>query len=365
MNIQDQYFLLYSNCIPVKGISRAVICDLHRNMYHLIPNTLYDILEQFKLKKIEEIVDYFGTENEYIIYSYFHFLHEHDLIYYSELALHENFPSLSLDWDFPATVSNSIIEVADINSLAAKVNQLSSLGCNYLELRFMNVTTLEELQKEIAYIVETKIHLIDIYLPFNESLPTTDKLLSFLENYPIINMITVYNSPEEHFNISNESCVGYLFFTPLNLSSNTHCGKIRETYFAINIPHFTESLAHNSCLNRKISIDTEGNIKNCPSMKESYGNINNTSLEEALQKPGFKKYWNITKDQITKCKDCEFRYVCTDCRAYLDEPDNLYSAPLKCGYDPYTCEWEEWSTNPLKQKAIDHYQIKETIPNFH
>jgi hypothetical protein len=37
----------------------------------------------------------------------------------------------------------------------------------------------------------------------------------------------------------------------------------------------------------------------------------------------------------------------------------VYSKPLECGYNPYTCEWEEWSTNPLKQKAIEHYGFSE------
>ena len=96
-------------------------------------------------------------------------------------------------------------------------------------------------------------------------------------------------------------------------------------------------------------------------MKENYGNIKDTTLREALGKPGFKKYWEIGKDRIIKCKDCEFRHVCTDCRAYLDDPGNIYSAPLKCGYDPSTCEWEEWSTHPLKQKAIEYYNMQQLI----
>ncbi len=142
-------------------------------------------------------------------------------------------------------------------------------------------------------------------------------------------------------------------------SSNVlQCGNILSDYFASNIKHYTEAQKNNTCLNRKIAIDIEGNIKNCPSMKESFGNIRDTTLQEALEKPGFKKYWNITKDQIQTCKDCEFRYICTDCRAYLEAPEDIYSKPLKCGYNPYTCEWEEWSTNPLKQKAIAHYRME-------
>lgn len=92
-------------------------------------------------------------------------------------------------------------------------------------------------------------------------------------------------------------------------------------------------------------------------MTESFGNIRDTTLKQAIEKPGFKKYWNITKDQISVCKDCEFRHICTDCRAYLEDPEDSFSKPLKCGYNPYTCEWEEWSLNPLKQKAIAYYGL--------
>jgi hypothetical protein len=39
----------------------------------------------------------------------------------------------------------------------------------------------------------------------------------------------------------------------------------------------------------------------------------------------------------------------------------MYSKPLKCGYNPYTCEWEEWSTHPMKQKAIEYYGMQELV----
>ena len=94
-------------------------------------------------------------------------------------------------------------------------------------------------------------------------------------------------------------------------------------------------------------------------MVESFGNIKNTTLVEAIEKINFKKFWNISKNQIEVCKDCEFRHICTDCRAFTENPEDHYSKPLKCGYSPYTNKWEEWSTNPLKQKAIKHYGMKE------
>lgn len=100
-------------------------------------------------------------------------------------------------------------------------------------------------------------------------------------------------------------------------------------------------------------------------MVQSFGNIKDTTLKEALSHPDFKKYWNITKDQIEVCKDCEFRHICTDCRAYTErthfDKDIDLSKPLKCGYNPYTNEWAEWSTNPLKQQAIEYYGMQELV----
>ncbi len=57
----------------------------------------------------------------------------------------------------------------------------------------------------------------------------------------------------------------------------------------------------------------------------------------------------------------EFRYICTDYRAYVEDPEDILSKPLKCGYNPYTGEWSEWSTNPLKQKAIDIYGMRDMV----
>ena len=156
-----------------------------------------------------------------------------------------------------------------------------------------------------------------------------------------------------------------MIFTKTNINSSSHCGKISKDYFVLNQLMYAESQQNNTCLNRKISIDKDGYIRNCPSMPQNFGNIKDTTLSDALNHPDFKKYWNVTKDMIEVCKDCEFRHICTDCRAYTErthfEEDIDLSKPLKCGYNPYTNEWAEWSTNPLKQKAIEYYGMQELV----
>ena len=75
-------------------------------------------------------------------------------------------------------------------------------------------------------------------------------------------------------------------------------------------------------------------------MKTTFGKVKNISqLSSIIRSQEFHKNWKITKDQISICKDCEFRHVCSDCRAYLQEPQNSLSKPLKCNYDPYTASW--------------------------
>jgi len=90
-------------------------------------------------------------------------------------------------------------------------------------------------------------------------------------------------------------------------------------------------------------------------------NISNFSLDKLYDDINNEELRNITKDQINICKDCEYRYFCTDCRAYKEDPDDNFSKPLKCGYDPYQGQWEKWSKNPLKQKTIKFYGLEETF----
>ncbi len=55
--------------------------------------------------------------------------------------------------------------------------------------------------------------------------------------------------------------------------------------------------------------------------------------------------------------------IYTDCRAYIENSEDQFSKPLKCGYDPYTNIWEDWSANPLKQNAIKYYSFEEFLRN--
>jgi len=112
-------------------------------------------------------------------------------------------------------------------------------------------------------------------------------------------------------------------------------------FFSINFETFSESQHHNACLNCKISVSKNGDIKNCPSMDNSYGNLSqDINLRNIIENKTFKRFWDISKDKVLVCKDCEYRYCCTDCRVFIDDLNNELSRPSKCNYNPYQGLWK-------------------------
>ncbi len=159
---------------------------------------------------------------------------------------------------------------------------------------------------------------------------------NFIYAFKRLSSIIVHSAP---LNKTIETKGGSIFFTTEVISDEGCCCVVSPSYFTVNTRMYVEAKNFNSCLNRKISIDVNGNIKNCPSLKLSYGNIESIGLTEVVRNNEFTKLWGITKDQVDICKFCEFRYICIDCRAYLQEPANLLSKPQKCKYDPFEAVW--------------------------
>ena len=70
----DKIFTLFACCIPVKGATRSIICDIQRQHFDFIPNALYQLLTDHKQQSYGAIVAHYGDENEAVIAEYFQFL---------------------------------------------------------------------------------------------------------------------------------------------------------------------------------------------------------------------------------------------------------------------------------------------------
>jgi len=336
--MDKRYFRLYANCLPVRGYTRSSICDVQRGRLQFIPNDLYEILEKHADRSIPEIIQVFGEENRETIEEYFDFLYTEDYIFYCELDDLKLFPPLDLSWDHPSMITNAIVDIGleSRHHFDSIISQLEGLGCKDIQLRFFRETSIPELSGIMDLLLTSSIKSVELLIPYSERFVDAE-IIRFAEANLRIHFLVLHSSP---FNrqIETKSKTVIRFVEDV-ISDETHCGHISEGYFTVNLATFTESQKYNSCLNRKIAIDRNGEIKNCPSMRTSYGNIKDNNIKGVLlDHPALKEMWLINKDQVEICKDCEFRYVCTDCRAYTVKNDSL-SKPAKCKYDPYTAEW--------------------------
>ncbi len=216
--------------------------------------------------------------------------------------------------------------------------------------------------------IDSSIEGVEVLLKF-DSIYDDKNYSAFFQKSLLLSSLIIHSSPVDRvldvvFGYEGDNLEAIetikknVFFTTEKIENSNSCGKVSKNYFCSNnINDAMHNSCYNGCLNKKISIDINGEIKNCPSISKSFGNVSKTSLNSAYKAKDFKDLWSINKDEINDCKVCEFRLVCTDCRAFIEDPTNIFSKPLKCGYDPYTGIWSDWKTNPKKQIAINHYNI--------
>lgn len=313
-----------------------MICDVQRNRLRLIPNDLYEILTKYRGHTVSAIKSkYEGLDIE-VIDEYFHVLHEEDLGFWTSEP--ENFPCLDLTWDVPERVSNALIDVdsGSRHDYWSILSQLDELGCKAVEFRFFDYVDISELSDVLVLTQRGRLRSISLLVRWAQelSIPRLKKLCC--EN-PRVGSVVVHGSPVQRQEALEGG--GVLCQTKKSIESANCCGQINPGYFVVNIETFSESTSRNTCLNRKVSIDCNGEIKNCPSMTTTFGNVAEVSLSKAIASRGFEDLWKVSKDQISICSDCEFRHVCTDCRAFIEDSANIYSKPSKCTYDPYTARW--------------------------
>lgn len=329
--MRNVIYKLFACCIPVKGHTRSIICDLQRIEYDFIPNALYEILTKHENQSIDQIKNQYDSEHWETIDEYFQFLINKEYVFECAETDVEKFPPIQLNWQSPSRITNVIIDLdthtdIDFNNL---VDQLNFLGCDALQIRCFKKVNLAFLNKVLIHFSISRLRHIDIYVKYDEATDYSQLLL----DHPRISFITIHSSP---YTKTDKSCIYYIID---EIATSAHCGIINPDFFYPHIKMFTEAFNFNSCLNAKISIDEDGNIKNCPAMQTNYGNIKNTSLSSVVSDSSFRELWNITKDKIMICQDCEFRYICTDCRAFIEDQNDILSKPAKCKYDPYTATW--------------------------
>lgn len=337
---KDKYLYLFSDCFLTKGHTRTMICDITRKQIYFVNNPYYDVLLDLRQKSIGEIMDTLETESDIREFNKFiNYLLKKELgIIVDDIR---RFPPIDQEWDSPHAITNAIIDLRNKKFDFEKIfRELEELNCPHIQIRCYTELSPGSLSEILACARGLHFRSIQVLVKYDPSVPM-EEYQNILKNNQLA-FITFHSVGEDQFEQLNLQYENSEFsFLHQAITSCANCGVINTASFYLNdIQDYVEHIKFNSCLNRKISVDEDGYIRNCPSMKDSYGHIEDTSLTSVAQLSGFSKFWNINKDSISICRDCEFRYICTDCRAYLVDEKDLCSKPLKCGYDPYTGEWE-------------------------
>jgi len=116
----------------------------------------------------------------------------------------------------------------------------------------------------------------------------------------------------------------------------------RPTFLPVYEKEFVKRISGNDCWQGKLCVLPSGNVVPCVLAREDVcGNVLKTSLGEIVNGNELKKFWSLSKDKISVCQDCEYRYACPDCRpkAKAGGGENLYAKPYQCFYDPYSGIW--------------------------
>lgn len=351
----NTHFQLFSNCILVKGALRSSICDIQRNDFFLFPSGLYDVLE--KLNKGISIQKLFEEQTKDIqknISEALSYLEDKEFGFYCTEEDFKLFPKLNTRYETPYKLNNIVLELNSFDQNRIErtkeiIEYSSCLSLNivcYFSLSLSNIQFINKLFKG------STLSSISIITKYNENYHNEDFLNYLKSSLTRLNQIFFSCAPEDN-KINYEKYLVEINFITKEIKNFNFCGQVGIDHFSINKEKVLESLNFNSCLYKKLAIDVDGNIKNCPALSNSYGhikNINEFLLEKnVFQNSEYKELGFITKDEIEICKDCEFRHICTDCRAFTRN-NKKYSKPLKCGYDPFKGIWEESSTSTLKKK---------------
>jgi SPASM domain peptide maturase of grasp-with-spasm system len=331
------YFSLLPTTIITIGYKLSCLFDMEKSFFCQIPNSMAQLINNEKSFITNDFLMRYEFNDREIIQEYIDFLLKNNFAIKTEHKTNFKYFSEYSDFCTPYHLNSLLI---DSNSEENLLYNLSLISKNKI------------------YIASIQIRMF-----FNPTIFFIKNLMEqlFIYNYKNIELILNYNSNfdykeyEDLFNdyssllakliimgcnINKLSKNGRIIYNIEQIVSNRQCGKISKRLFMTNISSYIHSCKGNSCLLKKISVDIDGTIKNCPSMKHHYGHISETNLLDVVSKPEFRKWWYYKKDDIDVCQDCEFRHICTDCRAFIKDPNNILSQPAKCGYNPYIAKWQ-------------------------
>jgi radical SAM protein with 4Fe4S-binding SPASM domain len=146
---------------------------------------------------------------------------------------------------------------------------------------------------------------------------------------------------------------------PARLPDNVILDIVSETFFPphpeslldskrkiamTNLEQFMHNNKLHPCLANSITITWSGEVLPCSMMRNySLGNIRDRKIWTFLKgtEGSIQEFWKINLNTLNKCSKCEFRYVCTDCRALETAISGNLCNKVLCNYEPSKGSWHQ------------------------
>lgn len=308
---------LAGNCLLVKGYSKNLLIDIQNNCWYHVEFDETAVSDAKKFKTLQPEV------RKHLL--------EHQIVTEIPKYMIDRFPKINTSFDIPSHIESVIIDrnTASKYSIVDVLHWVQCLHTKYIQLRyFQNPLSDLELNSILSYSDSSIIESLEFIIPYDSTL--VNYFGDAITKFPKIHRVIFHSCPEPletgHPQIT---CIEQV------ITSSNQCGVIQPILFSNHRKHVLKSINYNSCLYKKIGVDVNGNIRNCPSAHQIIGHVD--QLDQLSTKQLETPLWYIKKDDVAVCKDCEFRYICTDCR--IRTVDGEYSRPETCPYNPYTNTW--------------------------
>jgi SPASM domain peptide maturase of grasp-with-spasm system len=329
MSNDNLYFKLFSSCIPVKGYKESIIYDLQYRNFYPISNILYDVLVANENRSVGELKLHFDNDFDQGIDSYFNLFVEENI---GQLVEKEtSFPKLDLSYKHYSLIEYAIIEYRFFNpdyNISKAIDQVLETGCEYIQFRFFGKVNIDVIIKVFEQINVSKVKGVEVYIDGSE-VQFPEDIDSMFQDFKHIINIVLYNCIGDEWPFKSTKIVS----TKVNIDPFMSDFVCPDSY-DVNMHLFTLAQQYHSALYAKVSICIDGSIKNYVSHKPTYGFIQAGNLLEIVKSDSFQQVWNISRNNIEKCKDCKFRFACTY-NSNLIKKEDKYHLVDDCSYDPY------------------------------
>jgi SPASM domain peptide maturase of grasp-with-spasm system len=352
----DDVFRLYASCKLVRGGAFSAIYDLERRLLFRFDSAYYGLFALAAGDGIRagDVATMERTARQRCLEA-IEFLSEREVGRYMDRVSARYLMPLPEACDPPQGLQSALVDVdAQEPDWATLAAELDALRCKSLQVRcFSSLIAPAQAAAILDRFLGSAVVRIELLVKWSPEWETVDWGDVF-KPYANLLAVRVHSAPAARTvpPQSQPFLRGRLisYFTE-EIAGADQCGAITEGSLSIpSVGAYAELRSFNGCLNRKLSIRADGQICNCPSLKRSFG-TDLTQMKQIVSSPDFQRPWHLGKDRIEVCSGCEFRYVCTDCRAHLDSDESL-KKPARCGYDPATGVWNAATGNVAREAEL-------------